>query len=62
MKYVTSLLLIFSFFVLSACTHAYSSHHGNRAGRYNNVPYNNAYYYNDYRIRNTHMGRPYRSF
>jgi len=41
-----SLTLVILF--ISACTSAYSSHHGNRAGRYNNVPYDN----NNYRYKN----------
>ena len=61
-KTLTLVLITFILFV-SGCTSAYSSHHGNRAGRYNNVPYNNTpYRYNNYRHNGAYMGRPYRRF
>lgn len=61
-KTLTLTLLGFALFV-TGCTNAYSSHHGNRGARYNNIPYNNnAYRYNSYRNHGAYMGRPYRRY
>ena len=60
-KTLTLTLLTFALFI-TGCTSAYSSHYGNRAARYNNVPYNNAYRYNTYRHHGAYMGRPYRRY
>jgi len=55
-----SLSIFTSILFFTACASAYSSHHGNRAARYNNVPYNSAYRYNYYNHGGVYMGRPYR--
>jgi len=62
MKNIYKTLLILTLFV-TGCTGAYSSHHGNRGARYNNIPPNNdAYRYNTYRHNGAYMGRPYRRY
>lgn len=62
MRIAYSLILMSVLLFISACTHAYSSHHGNRGARYNNVPYNNVYRYSTYRQNSMYMGRPYRRY
>jgi len=62
MKIFNKLILITVLLALSACAGAYSSHHGNRGARYNNLPDNNVYRYSRYRQNNMYMGRPYRRY
>ena len=62
MKIVATFILLSVLVLFSACSHAYSSHHGNRGARYNNLPYNGVYQYSTYRQNTMHMGRPYRRY
>jgi len=62
MSILKTAILIFTLVILSACASAYSSHHGNRGARYNNMPYRGNYQYNNYYRGSSYAGRPYRNY
>ena len=62
MRMIYSVVLLSALLLFSACSHAYSSHHGNRGARYNSLPYNGVYQYSTYRQNSMYMGRPYRRY